>query len=148
WRGSRGWSPRSWRRQAPGSSSQRRAARLGGSFDHSLVDPQPRIARQAHNPRIEVGIKLVGRKLPDVQRALDPAIAREAAILEVERHTVGNDAIAVGAFHKYFARDEDLFGVHVVEALLGSDRRRAILEPDRTRQVGHPHDWLGARFLH
>src|SRR3546814_10031506 len=46
------------RPRAPGCAS-----RTGGgdSSEDSLVDPQPRIARQAHDPLVEIGIERVGR---------------------------------------------------------------------------------------
>src|SRR3546814_2290043 len=87
-----GWSARSPRPQAPCSSGSK-----AGSFEHSLIDPEPRIAVEAHDPLVEVGRQPIGRKAADVQCALDAAFARKAARVEVDRDIARVDAIAVRA---------------------------------------------------
>src|SRR3546814_7333435 len=75
-----GWSAQSPRPPAPCFSGSK-----AGSFEHSLIDPEPRIALEAHDPLVEVGRQPIGRKAADVQCALDAALAREAARVEVDR---------------------------------------------------------------
>src|SRR3546814_7217919 len=75
-----GWSAQSPRPPAPCFSGSK-----AGSFEHSLIDPEPRIALEAHDPLVEVGRQPIGRKAADVQCALDAALAREAA--RTEGHT-------------------------------------------------------------
>src|SRR3546814_14658419 len=84
------------RPRAPGCAS-----RTGGgdSSEDSLVDPQPRIARQAHDPLVEIGIERVGRKAADVQCPRDSPVAGHAARLRVDRNPLRIDAVPVGPLH-------------------------------------------------
>src|SRR3546814_16629077 len=86
-----GWSAQSPRPPAPCFSGSK-----AGSFEHSLIDPEPRIALEAHDPLVEVGLQPIGRKPADVQCALDAAFAREAARVEVrsEERRVGQECVS------------------------------------------------------
>src|SRR3546814_14784158 len=85
-----GWSAQSPRPPAPCFSGSN-----AGSFEHSLIDPEPRIALEAHDPLVEVGRQPIGRKEADVQCALDASLARGAASVEVASAIARVVAIAV-----------------------------------------------------
>src|SRR3546814_4504480 len=122
-----GWSAQSPRPPAPCFSGSK-----AGSFEHSLIDPEPRIALEAHDPLVEVGLQPIGRKPADVQCALDAAFAREAPRVEVDRDIARVDALAVRALDLNRSRHHDRFGLYIICSRLHDDRRGAVGELDRS----------------